>query len=77
MTFSRQYFKQQRRILGRNVNDIRTLKGISLDVLHEKSGISLLQLIHIEKGRGQIHFEMLCRLAYALEIDISRLCKAG
>lgn len=75
MAFSRKYFKTQRRILARNVKDIRMLKNISLDALHAQSGVSLLHILHIEQARGQINFETLCRLALDLNVPPARLLR--
>lgn len=65
--FSRNYYKVQRHALARNLKDIRGIKNMSLDELHQKSGVGLLRIIYIEKGRGHVNFEVLCRLAFALK----------
>jgi transcriptional regulator with XRE-family HTH domain len=61
--------------MSRNLRDIRKQKGMSINQLASKSGISIATLIQYEKGALEIPSKALGRLAkalYANEWDINR-----
>lgn len=73
MTLPLATFRKQRRLLGRNVKDIRQLKNISLEELHAKSQISILRILQLEAGKHHTDLHMLCRLAHGLNVSLARL----
>jgi XRE family aerobic/anaerobic benzoate catabolism transcriptional regulator len=59
--------------LGAAVRNLRTRRGWSRSVLAERSGVSLRFLAQIERGRGNISYLRLRRVAEALETDAAAL----
>ena len=59
--------------VGKAIRDLRKEKGISQDVLSGFAGIARTHLTMIENGTKQANFEMLWKIALALDIRPSEL----
>lgn len=54
--------------LAKNIRDLRTRKGISQELLSEKSGVSLRTVQRIENGETEPRGDTLVRLSKALDV---------
>lgn len=60
-------------LLARNINTLRKLKKLTLDVLAERSGISKGYLSRIENAQNDPSFSILLKISRALEVPIGAL----
>ena len=61
------------RAVGETIRDLRRAKGVSQDVLSGLAGIARTHLTMIENGSKQANFEIIWKLAYALDMRPSEL----
>jgi transcriptional regulator with XRE-family HTH domain len=59
--------------LGRAVRRERHAKGLSIEALARKAGMSTGHLGRIERGHGNPRWDKLCALASALDVPLSAL----
>lgn len=59
--------------VGMQVKRLRGERGMTLDDLSRRSGVSIGLISQIERGRGNPSFNTLAQLAHALETSIGRL----
>jgi transcriptional regulator with XRE-family HTH domain len=60
-------------IVARNLKNLRTLKGLSLDALAKLSGVSRAMLGQIESGKSTPTISLLWKVASALEVPFATL----
>ncbi|MEE9313597.1 MAG: helix-turn-helix transcriptional regulator [Rhizobiaceae bacterium] len=63
--------------VGEKVRIARHEKGVSRQLLSEKSGISLRYLAQLEKGKGNISIALLYKLAHSLELQPDWFLRVG
>lgn len=63
--------------VARNLADHRRRRGLSLEQLAQRSGVSKGMLVQIEQGRTNPSIATLCRIANALGVTVSRFVEAG
>ena len=68
-----QYAKEFLIQIGKRVQKARYIKGMSRQVLSERSGISQRYLAHLESGTGNMSVSLLLKASVALSIDIELL----
>jgi len=59
--------------LGNQVRSLRKDRGLTLERLSERSGLSIGIVSQIERGRGNTSFATLAQLAHGLDIPVGRL----
>lgn len=55
------------------IKNVRENKGMTLDELARKSGVSKSHLSYIERNEKEPSISVLCRIAIALKVDIKEL----
>ena len=63
--------------VARNLVDLRGRRGMSLEQLAVRSGVSKGMLVQIEQGRTNPSIATLCRIANALGIAVARFVEVG
>src|SRR5690242_13026257 len=63
--------------VARNLADHRRRRGLSLEQLAQRSGVSKGMLVQIEQGRTNPSIATLCRVANALGLAVARLVEVG
>ena len=63
--------------VARNLADSRRRRGLSLEQLAQRSGVSKGMLVQIEQGRTNPSIATLCRVANALGIAVARFVEVG
>lgn len=59
-----------RKELGKRIRELRKLKGLTQEELGEKADLSYQFVGEVERGKVNISFDSLLKIARALEIDI-------
>jgi len=62
-------------ILGKNLKNIRTERGLTQAILAEKANISVIFLSSIERGAKYPKADILARIAQVLEVEVFELFK--
>ncbi len=57
--------------LGRQVRELRNAKGVTLQTLADKTGLSVGYLSQIERGRSQLSVANLMQIAAALDVHLN------
>lgn len=60
-------------VLGKKIKEIRNLKGISQEVLAEKTGLHRTYISSVERGNRNISLINIEKIALALDIEIFEL----
>lgn len=63
--------------VARNLADHRRRRGLSLEQLAQRSGVSKGMLVQIEQGRTNPSIATLCRVANALGVAVARFVEVG
>jgi transcriptional regulator with XRE-family HTH domain len=63
--------------VARNLADHRRRRGLSLEQLAKRSGVSKGMLVQIEQGRTNPSIATLCRVANALGVAVARFVEVG
>jgi transcriptional regulator with XRE-family HTH domain len=63
--------------LGRNVKRLRGRRGLTLDMLAERAGLSRGTVIGVEQARANPSIATLCRIADALGVGVATLIDPG
>ena len=63
--------------VARNLVDLRGRRGMSLEQLAVRSGVSKGMLVQIEQGRTNPSIATLCRIANALGVAVARFVEVG
>ena len=63
--------------VGRRVREARTARGLTLDQLAERSGVSRRMIINVEGGAANASIATLLRLATGLQIALTELLEDG
>lgn len=58
--------------LGREIRELRRLKGMTLEALAAAADVSSGSLSQIERGHGNPSFNLLVQVAHALEVPVTR-----
>jgi XRE family transcriptional regulator, regulator of sulfur utilization len=66
---------KHRRVLGDNIRKQRNRSGLSQEKLAEKADLHPVYLSTVERGVKTISFDALVRIAKALGIGLSDLCR--
>jgi transcriptional regulator with XRE-family HTH domain len=61
--------------LGRRIRAARTALGFSQEELAHESGIDRSYIGGVERGERNITFDVLCKIATALDCDVASLTK--
>ncbi len=64
----------QKRLLGKRINEIRKRQGLSQERLAERASISAQYVSNIERGKENPTLDLLLRLAEALRVSLGQLC---
>ena len=65
--------ENQRKLLGRRIRSLRTIKGWSQQQLGEKADVNYKFVGEIERGRQNPSFDTLLKIASALGVELSEL----
>jgi transcriptional regulator with XRE-family HTH domain len=65
--------ESQRELLGRRMRSLRTLKRMTQQELGEKADVNYKFLGEIERGRQNPSFDVLSKIATALDVEVSEL----
>jgi transcriptional regulator with XRE-family HTH domain len=65
------------RTVGAQIKVLRKQRGLTLEALAARSGVSMGLISQIERGRGNPSFNTLVQTAHALEVPIGRLFHAA
>ena|SRR5436190_4441000 len=63
--------------VARNLVDLRRRRGLSLEQLAQRSGVSKGMLVQIEQGRTNPSIATLCRVANGLGVAVARFVEVG
>ena len=63
--------------IGRRVRESRTARGMTLDQLAARSGVSRRMIVNVESGSANASIATLLRLATALEIPLAHLVEGS
>ena len=63
--------------VGRRVREARSARGLTLDQLAERSGVSRRMIVNVEAGRSSASITTLLRLATALSVALADLVSDG
>ena len=75
MDYHIKHLKACRRVIGANLENIRLAKNLSLEEVSAQSGMNLVHIYRLEKGKTAPTIETLLRLACSLDIRLERLFK--
>jgi transcriptional regulator with XRE-family HTH domain len=70
-----QELKQLRKQIGMNIRYVRTTKEFTLRKLALRTQINANVLDQLELGKNTISFDLLYKIALALEVDMNRLLR--
>jgi transcriptional regulator with XRE-family HTH domain len=59
--------------LGQQIRALRQSKGLTLEAIAQRSGISIGALSQVERGKGNPAFFTLIKIAHALEVPLTNL----
>jgi transcriptional regulator with XRE-family HTH domain len=62
--------------LGQRVRSLRQSRGLTLETVAQRSGISIGALSQLERGKGNPAFFTLIKIAHALEVPLTNLLQA-
>ena len=62
-----------RRLIAVNVRRLRALRGLSQEALADRAGMHRTYLGSVERAERNISIDNVCRLAWALGVDVRRL----
>lgn len=62
--------------LGRILHEVRHERGLSLEALSERAGVSVGSISQIERGLGNPAFTTLVKLAYGIGVPIGRFLRS-
>lgn len=62
-----------RALLGRNVKELRTMRGMAQEVLAANLGMSRTYLSSVERGHKAATIDTIAKLAEGLDVPIARL----
>ena len=65
--------EQMMATVGAQLRSLRKLRGLTIEALGERSGVSIGLISQIERGRGNPSFNTLVQMAHALDVPIGRL----
>lgn len=77
MQYHTEHLRTCRRTIGANLKNIRLSKNLSLEEFSEQSGMNLVHIHKLEKGKTAPTVETLFRLACSLDISLERLFKGA
>ena len=63
--------------IGQIIFQLRKKKNVTLNHLSERTGIAVRKLDRLERGQGEIHFDILFTIARGLKVPLSALIRAG
>ena len=63
--------------IATNVRGLREQRGLTQEALAEAAELSTVGVALVEGARTNVTTATLCQLAYALEVDVSRLLRLG
>ena len=66
-----------RAVLAARVKGLRTERHLSQATLAERAGMHRTYLSSIERGRRNVPLDTVCRLAWALDVDVPDLLTEG
>lgn len=66
-------WERRRRVVGRNLRELRLERGLTQEALALRSGVTRNVLIDIEQGRRGLLYERLFDIAEALEAPVAAL----
>ena len=63
--------------VGRVIFQLRKKKNLTLKHMRQKTGLSVRLLNRVERGQGEIHFDILFTIARGLKVPLSALIQPG
>src|SRR6266850_2165633 len=62
-----------RRLIAANLRRLRALRGLSQEALADRAGMHRTYLGSVERAERNVSIDNVCRLAWALGVDVRRL----